>query len=132
MTLRFLGEVDGSLAADLDAGLAEARARAPFTVTLDGLASFGGDRPRAVYASVVLTPELADLQEEHDRIARTEERRDRGFQLVVHGRLAEQQRCRGAPRAVRIDGALGLLAYLVMVRQAQIVECREVEDGLPR
>lgn len=70
VTLRFLGEVDEVVAADFDAGLREGRARPPLTVTLDGLASFGGDRPRSLYASVVPTPDLMDLQEEHERIAR--------------------------------------------------------------
>lgn len=70
VTLRFLGDVDAGVAEDLHALLGEARARPPLAVTLDGLASFGGDRPRAVFAAVAGSPELSDLQAEHERIAR--------------------------------------------------------------
>jgi 2'-5' RNA ligase len=39
-------------------------------VTLEGLATFGGGRPRAIFAQVKATSELADLQEEQERLVR--------------------------------------------------------------
>ncbi|WP_232628858.1 RNA 2',3'-cyclic phosphodiesterase [Methylobacterium sp. Leaf118] len=99
VTLRFLGEVDGTIAAELDAGLAQARLRAPLTLTLDGLASFGGDRPRAVIASVALTPDLADLQEEHERIARRAGAAPERRRFTPHVTLARLNREAG-PEAV--------------------------------
>lgn len=70
VTLRFLGDIDHAVAEDVHALLDEARPRAPIAITLEGLASFGGDRPRAVYAAVAPSPDLVDLQAEHERIAR--------------------------------------------------------------
>ena len=70
ITLRFIGDVDHALARDLLAVLGDGRARPPLTVTLDGLASFGGDRPHAVFARAVPTSELNDLQAEQERAVR--------------------------------------------------------------
>lgn len=70
VTLRFLGDVDGATARDLFEALAEDRPRAPIWVGLDALASFGGDRPRAVFARVTANPDLLDLQAAHERAAR--------------------------------------------------------------
>lgn len=70
ITLRFMGDVDGAAARDLVSLLAESRPRAPLAVTLDGLASFGGGRPRAVFAQVAASRDLAELQAEQERLAR--------------------------------------------------------------
>ncbi|KAB1074894.1 RNA 2',3'-cyclic phosphodiesterase [Methylobacterium planeticum] len=70
LTLRFFGDVPDDLAADLCQALAEIRAREPLPITLDGLASFGGDRPRALLARVAGNPLLNDLQAEQERICR--------------------------------------------------------------
>lgn len=70
VTLRFVGDVDESVAEDVYARLAERRPRAPVEVIVDGLGAFGGDRPHAVFATVAATPALADLQEETERLIR--------------------------------------------------------------
>ena len=70
LTLRFIGDVDHAMARDVFAILGEGRRRAPLTITLDGLASFGGERPRAVFARVTPTGDLADLQAEQERLIR--------------------------------------------------------------
>ena len=70
LTLRFLGDIDNPIANDVHAMLEEMRPRAPIAVTLDALGSFGGDKPRAIYASVASNPALNELQAEHERIAR--------------------------------------------------------------
>lgn len=70
VTLRFLGDLDGATARDLYDALGEGRPREPFPVTLDALASFGGDRPRTVYAGVAPNRDLLDLQAEQERIVR--------------------------------------------------------------
>jgi 2'-5' RNA ligase len=48
----------------------EARRREAIRVTFDRLAAFGGSRPRAVIARVVPTPDLGELQAEHERLMR--------------------------------------------------------------
>lgn len=70
LTLRFIGDIDGATARDVTESLGEARRRGPVTVSLDRLDTFGGGRPRALFARAVPDPELMDLQEEHERLVR--------------------------------------------------------------
>ncbi len=132
VTLRFLGEVDGTVAADLDEGLAGARARAPFTVTLDGLASFGGERPRALYASVVLTPELADLQEEHERIARRAGAEPERRRFTPHVTLARLNREADAGAVARYLTEAGVFPHLTFTAtRAALYSARTSRGGGP-
>ena len=70
ITLRFIGDVDGATARDVYAILSDGRRRPPLAVTFDGLDSFGGGRPHAVFARAVPTGDLADLQSEQERLIR--------------------------------------------------------------
>ena len=132
VTLRFLGEVDDAVAADVDAGLQEARVRAPLTVTLDGLASFGGDRPRALYASVVPTPELIDLQEEHERIARRAGAAPERRKFTPHVTLARLNR-EASPEAVarRLTEAGVFPRLTFTARRAALFSARTSRGGGP-
>ena len=132
VTLRFLGEIDDMIAADVDAGLREARVRAPLTVTLDGLASFGGDRPRALYASVVPTPELIDLQEEHERIARRAGAVPERRKFTPHVTLARLNR-EASPEAVarRLTEAGVFPRLTFTARRAALFSARTSRGGGP-
>ena len=132
VTLRFLGDVDEIVAADVDAGLREARARAPLTVTLEGLASFGGDRPRALYAAVAATPELADLQEEHERIARRAGAAPERRKFTPHVTLARLNR-EATPEAVaRVLTEAGVFPRLSFTaRRAALFSARTSRGGGP-
>ncbi|MGH1573037.1 RNA 2',3'-cyclic phosphodiesterase [Methylobacterium sp. P31] len=70
VTLRFLGDVEATLADDVVEALAEMRQRPALTVTLEGLGIFGGDKPRALYASVAPDAGLIDLHAEQERLVR--------------------------------------------------------------
>ena len=70
ITLRFIGDVDYATARDLYSLLGDGRRRGPLTVTLNELATFGGERPRAVFARAVPTSDLNELQCEHERLVR--------------------------------------------------------------
>jgi 2'-5' RNA ligase len=61
LTLRFIGDIDGAMARDVAQILADIRKR-PFTVTLDGLGVFGGDKPRAIVANARPDQPLLELQ----------------------------------------------------------------------
>lgn len=62
LTLRFVGEVDRHVAADLEAALASL-AFAPFALELSGVGHFDGNgRARAIWAGVAPSPELDELQ----------------------------------------------------------------------
>jgi 2'-5' RNA ligase len=69
VTLRFMGDIDEAMARDIDESLAEIRRR-PFAVTVEGLGSFGGGRPRAVIARIAPTPPLLELQADQERRVR--------------------------------------------------------------
>ncbi|TCR60349.1 RNA 2',3'-cyclic phosphodiesterase [Bosea sp. BK604] len=69
ITLRFLGDVDRRMAHDVDSFLSDLQAE-PFEVTLDALGSFGGDRPRAVFARAQPSARLSELQGDLERLMR--------------------------------------------------------------
>src|SRR3712207_3231106 len=70
ITLRFIGDIDERLADDITSILGERRQRAPITVTIDGLDSFGGGKPRAVFARTSGNGTLNELQAEQERLMR--------------------------------------------------------------
>jgi 2'-5' RNA ligase len=69
VTLRFIGDIDHALARDID-GLLTGIRSAPINITLDGLMSFGGDKPRILAARVKPSPALSELQAEQERLLR--------------------------------------------------------------
>ena len=87
VTLRFLGDVDRRLANDVDHMLSDIGAY-PFEVTLDALGSFGGDKPRAVFARVAPTKALTELQGDIERQMRRLGLPAEGRKFVPHVTLA--------------------------------------------
>lgn len=69
ITLRFIGDIDVATAQDAAQALAAIR-RPSFTVTLDQLAAFGGDKPRAIVVRARPEPALLELQAEQERLLR--------------------------------------------------------------
>lgn len=67
ITLRFLGDIDAARAHDVADLLAGIRRRA-FTLAIDGLGTFGGARPRQVWARVPAVRELMALQNENEQL----------------------------------------------------------------
>ena len=69
LTLRFIGDIDQPTAEAVADVMAQIR-RKPFTVTLEGLDHFGGDKPRAIVARAQASPQLLELQAEQERLLR--------------------------------------------------------------
>jgi 2'-5' RNA ligase len=67
LTLRFIGDIDDNLAREIAYLLGKVQ-RPAFDLRIDGLDSFGGNKPRAVVAMVMPVPELVELQAEHERL----------------------------------------------------------------
>jgi 2'-5' RNA ligase len=67
LTLRFIGDIDDALAREI-AGVFGRVQRGSFELQLDGLASFGGRKPRAVIAAAAPVPPLMELQAEQERL----------------------------------------------------------------
>lgn len=69
ITLRFFGDIDMSLAHDLDAALGEIQAP-QMKLSLAGAGWFGKNEPRAVWAGVAFNEALAELSVACERAAR--------------------------------------------------------------
>jgi 2'-5' RNA ligase len=69
LTLRFIGDIDERTANDVYSSLERVR-RPPLTVTLNGLHTFGGDKPRAIVAKAKAEAPLIELQAEQERLLR--------------------------------------------------------------
>ncbi len=67
LTLRFIGDIDDSTAAEIIDALDRVR-RAPFSLNVHGIDTFGGRKPRAVFAAVKPAPALVELAAEHERL----------------------------------------------------------------
>jgi RNA 2',3'-cyclic 3'-phosphodiesterase len=87
VTLRFIGDVDVSVAREA-AYVLDGVARKAFDVRLDGLSSFGGNKPRAIVATVAQTRQLSELQAEHERLMRRIGLEPEGRKYTPHVTLA--------------------------------------------
>lgn len=87
VTLRFIGDVDDVVARDVAAMLDQVKRRA-FDLYFDGVASFGGRKPRAVVASVADEPMLMELQAEQERMMQRIGLEPEGRKYTPHVTLA--------------------------------------------
>jgi RNA 2',3'-cyclic 3'-phosphodiesterase len=87
ITLRFIGDVDDALAREI-AYLLDQVKRRDFELRVDGLASFGGRKPRAVIASVAPIAPLFELQAEHERLLQRVGLAPEGRKFTPHVTLA--------------------------------------------
>jgi 2'-5' RNA ligase len=87
ITLRFIGDVDLNVAHEV-ASLLDNVNRAPFELRLDGLGSFGGRKPRSVFANVAPSRALMDLQAEHERLMQRVGLEPEGRKYTPHVTLA--------------------------------------------
>jgi RNA 2',3'-cyclic 3'-phosphodiesterase len=87
LTLRFIGDIDDALAREVAYMLGQVR-RSAFELRLDGLNSFGGRSPRAVFAAAVPTPPLLELQAEHERMMQRLGLEPEGRKYTPHVTLA--------------------------------------------
>lgn len=67
LTLRFVGDIDAPVADELIHAL-DRIDRAPFTISLNSVGSFGSKKPHSLWAGVSPSPELMALQAEIARI----------------------------------------------------------------
>jgi len=87
LTLRFIGDVDDSIANEV-ASLLEKVKRGSFELRLEGLTSFGGRKPRAVVAAVTPAQALLDVQAEHERLMQRIGLEPEGRKYTPHVTLA--------------------------------------------
>jgi len=87
LTLRFIGDIDEPTAEEIHVALERIRLR-PFTVTIEGLASFGGAKPRALIAKATAEPALVELQAQQERLIRRTGVPPDGRKFIPHVTLA--------------------------------------------
>jgi 2'-5' RNA ligase len=87
LTLRFIGDVDDSMAHEVAFILGQVR-RDAFELRLDGLSSFGGRKPRAVVALAAPCQPLLELQSEQERLMRRIGLEPEGRKYTPHVTLA--------------------------------------------
>jgi 2'-5' RNA ligase len=87
VTLRFIGDIEDRLAHEIALLLDQVRRRA-FDVRFNGLGSFGGRRPRAVYASIEAAAALMELQADHERLMQRVGLAPEGRKYTPHVTLA--------------------------------------------
>ena len=88
ITLRFIGDVDNHLADEVSYELDRAANFEPFRIRLSHLGTFGGDRPRALYAGVENNEALQRLQASHERVLRRVGLEAEARKFVPHVSLA--------------------------------------------
>ena len=93
ITLRFIGDVDHSIANEVTDALDRLAHSEAFTVKLSHLGAFGGDKPRALYAGVENNGALQRLQAAQERVLQRLGLEPEGRKFVPHVSLA---RLRGA------------------------------------
>ena len=87
VTLRFIGDIDGTIANEVAYTLFSVK-RKPFEVALQGLSSFGGNKPRAVVASIAPSRPLMELQAELERLMQRVGLDPEGRKFTPHVTLA--------------------------------------------
>jgi 2'-5' RNA ligase len=87
LTLRFIGDIDDALAHEV-AQLLHQVHRPRFELRLDGLGSFGGRKPRAVFAAAEPSAPLMELQAEQERLLRRIGLEPEGRKFTPHVTLA--------------------------------------------
>jgi len=93
ITLRFIGDVDHQTADEVADGLDRLSNSLRFDVRLTHLGSFGGDKPRALYAGIEPSEALNRLQAAQERVLQRIGLPAEGRKFVPHVTLA---RLRGA------------------------------------
>lgn len=88
ITLRFIGDVDHQTADEVADSLDRLSNSMRFDVRLTHLGTFGGDKPRALFAGVEPSPALSQLQAAHERVLQRAGLPAEGRKFVPHVTLA--------------------------------------------
>jgi RNA 2',3'-cyclic 3'-phosphodiesterase len=130
MTLRFIGDVDGATARDFTLALGEIEA-APFELRLNGLDSFGGRKPRAIFAGIAPSEALDSLQRANERAARKAGLPPEGRNFKPHVTLARLRGARADDVAVYLGRQGGVGAEPFVVTRFVLYSSRASVGGGP-
>ena len=130
VTLRFVGDVDGSVARDIDETLGDIR-RPKAPISFEGLSWFGGDKPRAIVAKVKPDSALMDLQAEQERRLRRIGIEPETRKYTPHVTLARMRAVRQAAVANYLAMHGALVADAFTAERFVLYSAREGSGGGP-
>lgn len=87
ITLRFFGDMDNTQANDLTQSL-NSIASKPFTIKLNTLGTFGGNKPRMLWAAIAPSDPLSNLYQAHETLAQRLGFKAEGRKFTPHITLA--------------------------------------------
>ena len=133
LTLRFIGEVDGGQAHDIDGALLRVRAE-PFTLALRGVGHFGeGRKLRALWAGIAPEPRLGHLQGKIERAVQEAGLAPEGRKFKPHVTLArfngDANGAAGAPLKAYMAANLGFAAAPFAVDRFLLVSSFRAREG---
>lgn len=130
LTLRFIGDVDGATARDFTNALGEI-ALPPFALSLNGLGSFGGRKPRNIFAEIEPSSALETLQRANERAAREAGLPPEGRNYKPHVTLARLRGARPDAVANYLERQGGVRAKPFTVNRFVLYSSRNSKGGGP-
>jgi len=130
LTLRFIGDVDGATARDFTNALGKI-AVPPFELRVRGLGSFGGNKPRAIFADLAPSEALETLQRAHERAAREAGLPPESRNFKPHVTLARLRGARADAVATYLERQGGIAAEPFTVNRFVLYSSRNSVGGGP-
>lgn len=130
VTLRFAGDVTPPVAREFADNLSRI-AFDPFPLRLMGLATFGGDDPRSIYAAIEPSQPLADLARANETAARRAGLEPEGRRFVPHVTVARMQAARIEPLARFLERRGGFRSHPFTVTRFVLFSSKPVTGGGP-
>ena len=130
ITLCFLGDIGHALAADAVEVLRTLHKPA-LEIEIEGLDAFGGNRPRSLYARVVPSPELLELQSAQEKALRRIGVQLEARQFTPHVTLAWLGRRTTAAAVADWLSLRILLRQAFLVTEVHLLSSRESTGGGP-
>jgi len=130
LTLRFIGDVDGATARDFTNALGAIDV-SPFELRLRGLGSFGGNKPRAIFADLAPSEALETLQRAHERAAREAGLPPESRNFKPHVTLARLRGARADAVATYLERQGGVAAEPFTVNRFVVYSSRNSVGGGP-
>jgi RNA 2',3'-cyclic 3'-phosphodiesterase len=130
LTLRFIGDVDGATARDFTNALGNIDIP-PFELWLDGLGSFGGNKPRALFANIAPSDDLDSLRRANERAAREAGLPPEGRNFKPHVTLARLRGARADSVATYLERQGGVRAAPFTVSRFVLYSSRNSVGGGP-
>jgi RNA 2',3'-cyclic 3'-phosphodiesterase len=130
LTLRFAGDIDAVEANAFASALSSVEFDS-FELQINGLGSFGGNKPRALWAGVKLTEPLERLQKAHERAARIAGLPPEPRNFSPHITLARLRDTRPAAVAEYLSYFGGFIAEPFRVSRFVLFSSRTGQGGGP-